>query len=154
MASFKKFQGIKYSEWDRNSLKHFVDRDLLEFMLNPLPEYPRELLLEWRTLGLTVKSGAKSGQVKDPKSTYGVFGLPWSVDVDGTSVEGPQGLSSLQKMALLQTWCAHPEVRVSDMILDPLDWDHIPTPITAAETGLEVPFEEPIRDPLKMPWEL
>lgn len=158
LASFKKYHHIPYSEWDPTTLEYIVDEPLLHFMLNPLPQYPEHLLLEWRVEGLTVKSGVRKGEVKSPLSTYGVYGLPWSVEVNGEEVEGPQGLTALQKMAILQTWCAHPQNRNEYMILDPQNWDQLPPPLISSEPLSQPEPKEPV-EPQKttyvytLPWE-
>lgn len=148
LSAFKKFQDIPYSAWSRDTLRHVVDARLCATMLATVPDYPRELLLQWRTEGLTVKTGPRSGTVKSATSTFGLYGLPKSVSFttktagELVTVEGPGVLSKLSAMILCQTWCAHPQWRHKYMILSHHDWDYMPDPLI-----LEDPLNAPLNSP-------
>lgn len=152
MAAFKKYQGIKYSQWNRESVNGWgVEGELLKAMHEEVPDYPMEDLLEWRLEGLRVKSGRGEGSVRNPKTTYGIYGLP----KEHVLGKGPAQLSSLGKMILLQTWCAHPENRNEYMILDPKLWDHLPPPLVEGEVSSPEVGKEHVTEvkPYKLPWE-
>ena len=134
LSAFKKFQDIPYSAWSRETLKHIVDARLCATMLTEVPDYPRNLLVEWRQQGLTVKTGPKAGTVKSATSTFGLYGLPQTATFENqfgetVTVEGPGVLNKLSAMILCQTWCAHPQWRNKYMILSHSDWDSIPDPL-------------------------
>lgn len=152
MAAFKKYQGVKYSQWNRDSVTEWgVEVELLKAMKEEVPPYAIEDLLEWRLEGLRVKSGKAEGGMRNPKTTYGIYGLPRM----HTLGIGPAQLSSLGKMILLQTWCAHPENRNEYMILDPQDWDHTPPPLVEGEVSSPQLSKNHVTEvkPYKLPWE-
>lgn len=121
MAGLKKYQNIPYSQWDRETLKFVVDKNLAQAMLvEEIPDLGVTRLLEIRELGLTAKSGKTEGQVKNPLSTWALTGIQ---DTE---------LGHLPKLAvtmLTQIWLAHPSIRNEYMVLDPLDWDCMPPPL-------------------------
>jgi hypothetical protein len=135
LAAHKKMNGIAYSDWDATELNYVVNPALYVAMTTIVPEYTREELLEFRTTGLTVKSGDKAGVVKSPVTTYSLNGLPWTV---GERV-GPGQLPQLVRMMVCQTWCAHPSNRNKYMILDPADWDGMPEPLITADPLVSAP---------------
>lgn len=146
LSAFKKFQDIPYSAWNRDTLKNIVDARLCATMLAQVPDYPENLLLEWRNSGLTVKTGPRSGTVKSAASTFGLYGLPKTatIEVDGqtVTVEGPGVLNKLSAMIICQTWCAHPVWRNKYMILDHNDWDHMPDPLVEEDPLSKPAFEQ------------
>ena len=144
LSAFKKYQDIPYSSWDRENIHYLVDNNLCTAMLCELMPWTTEELLEYRNLGLTVKSGKSAGTVKSPISTYGITGVPEEIDSKTTISYLPK----LAKMMLCQTWCAHPSNRNKYMILDPSDWDNMPEPLVDAEPIKDVK-EDYFRD---LPW--
>ena len=123
MSAFKKYKKINYSEWDRSTISSITEKELATAMLHEeLPDLTVDQILEARTDGLTYKKDTKLGEVKPVKTTYRMY----------ISAEKGHGLESLDPMTqimLCQTWAAHPSNRTEYMILDPLDWDHMPEPI-------------------------
>jgi hypothetical protein len=79
------------------------------------PELEKEELLEIVALGLTTTTG----KPKPASSTHKLTGI-----VRGHPLYGLPRLSVVQ---LCQIWLAHPQIRHHDMILDPNNWDHMPT---------------------------
>lgn len=150
LAAFKRSSGIKYSEWDKAELGFVVNKLLCTAMTTVPPDYTTEELLQFRTTGLTVKSGKTEGQVKSPVTTYSLNGLPWE---HGDKV-GMGQLPQLVRMMLCQTWCAHPNNRNEYMILDPVDWENVPKPLIEADplaSSAVVPKKVPVSD--KLPWD-
>lgn len=125
LYAFKLNRGIKYSQWDRGSLKWVVNTSLCEAMLCEVPEdITRDDILEAREQGLIYKSGTKVGQSRNPVSTFKLY------DTAGTKLHK---LPELAKTMLAQIWCAHPENRTKYMVLDPRNWDSIPSPLISAD---------------------
>lgn len=129
LAGLKEYQNIPYSAWDVPSLSHAMGSQLYDAATATPPDIPISRILELRKEGLTTKSGKTAGLVKSPTSTWTLTGLQhseWS------------GLPQLTMTMLAQIWVAHPSIRHSNMILDPLDWDNIPEPLVPSEL-LNVP---------------
>lgn len=149
LAAHKKNNGIKYSEWDRDEAKLVINPALYEAATASPPDYTVEEILQFRQIGLTVKSGDKAGTTKSPVSTYGLNGLPWVVSAEDDRA-GPAQLPQLLRMMICQTWCAHPQNRNQYMILDPKNWDTMPPALVDGEPmpALEAPQ---VLD--KLPWE-
>lgn len=137
----KKFQGVKYSEWDVRQDCKLIDKNLLEAMTWELTEEqesePHSLdltqtqyglgsdeLLLLQTQGLTVKSGPKSGTVIKPTSSWCLRGMR------GTTLAWVPKLTGTM---LCQIWVAHPSLRTEYMVLDPVDWDYMPEPLITSE---------------------
>jgi hypothetical protein len=145
--AFKLNKGIAYSQWDRDTLKWVVNHSLCEAMLCKVPEnLTREEILEARDQGLMYKTGAKAGQSRNPVSTYKLY------DTTGTRL---YGLPELAQTMIAQIWCAHPENRTKYMVLDPENWDRIPTPLVSqhifkAEPAFTKPA--PKKSNPDMPW--
>lgn len=141
MSAFKTMQNIKYSEW--NEVQYVMNPSLLEAVSIEIPDYTKDELLAFRTVGLTVQTGRAAGATKPAHTTYGIYG------VDKETEDGRCGLGSvpqLSRMILLQTWCAHPSNRSPYSILDIKDWDNMPEPLIAEdvlETGSKLKFEMP-----------
>lgn len=127
LSAHKKMNDIKYTEWDKPEL--LVNEKLLEAMETDYLNYTKEEIHQFRVIGLTIKSGARAGEVKSPVSTYGLNGLPKTITRNGVEMEGPGALPSLARMMVCQTWCAHPQNRSHYMILDSKNWDIVPPPL-------------------------
>lgn len=122
--AFKLNKNIKYSDWDRDTIKFVVNDSLTKAMLCEVPEISREEILEARTQGLTYKTGDKKGQQRNPLSTFKLY------DTTGTKLHG---LPELAQTMIAQIWCAHPSNRTKYMILDPRSWDSIPVPLISTD---------------------
>lgn len=144
LAAFKKYQDISYNSWSREGLKYIVNPGLYEAMTEEVPEYTLEELLEFRSTGLTTKSGARAGTVRSAQTTYGLNGLPYHLHRDDDLIKGPGQLSQISRMIICQTWCAHPSWRNKYMILNHQDWDSIPDPLV-----LEDPVKETFENTTK-----
>jgi hypothetical protein len=124
---FKQYQNIPYSKWMRKGIEKLVDAPLADAMLSQTPDMTNEELLELRKHGLTVATGAKAGEVKSPVTTSGLSHLATYTKHD---------ISHLNKLAICmitQTWVAHPDNRhLRAQILNPLDWDSVPEPLTGS----------------------
>ena len=123
MSGFKRLNNIPYSAWDREEIHGIVEPNLANAMLvTSLPEISREDVLAERETALTVKSGAKAGEVRPANSTYSLY----------FRADSPlAALPALARVMMCQTWCAHPSNRSDVMILNPLDWDDIPDPLVS-----------------------
>lgn len=120
LYAFKLNQKIKYSQWDKDTLSWVVNKSLCNAMKWDAPIPSREELIAARELGLTYQSGAKMGQQRNPQSTYKLF---------ATKGGALEGCPDLVGTMLTQIWCAHPQNRTQYMILDPHNWDRMPTPL-------------------------
>lgn len=122
--AWKLHRNIKYSEWDRDTLKFVVNDSLCKAMLCEVPEITREEILQARTQGLTFKTGDKKGTQRSALSTFKLY------DTTGTKLHG---LPELAQTMLAQIWCAHPSNRTKYMVLDPQAWDSIPAPLISTD---------------------
>lgn len=122
--AWKLNHGIKYSEWDRDTLKFVVNDSLCKAMLCEVPEMTREEVLAAREQGLTYKTGAKAGTQRNPLSTFKLY------DTTGTKLHK---LPELAQTMIAQIWCAHPSNRTKYMVLDPKAWDSIPVPLISSD---------------------
>lgn len=125
LAAFKKYHNIKYSQWKRDTVHYLVDADLLEFMFEDdevFKTITAQELLDIRELGLKYKSESskKFGEERSPLTSYKLYGI------HNTAIGH---LPTLAQTAITQIWCAHPDNRTEDMILDPLNWDNLPPPL-------------------------
>jgi hypothetical protein len=93
-------------------------------MLCEAPQLTREELLQIRDQGLTFQAGTKRGQTRKPETTYKLY------SIQDTQIGK---LPLLAQTMLTQTWCAHPVNRTKYMILDPLNWDRLPTPLVTED---------------------
>lgn len=151
----KRMGGVNYEQWrGLPNLEYVLESRLLEAVDLSAEDLPlcgslgSDRLLELREQGLMQRSGAKAGQMKKPEST-------WSL----TSMQGTEiaHLPKLTQTMLTQIWLAHPSLRTPYMILDPLDWDNIPSPLLTTEI-FKAPEQsvakkqkpEPMVD--KLPW--
>jgi hypothetical protein len=149
LYAFKANHSIPYSRWSRQGLDWAVNRSLCEAMLCDVPEFTVDELLDIRQHGLRVKSGSKTGDNRNPATTYKLY---------GTTHPEFRRLPELAQVMLAQIWCAHPENRTKYMILDPKNWDQMPEPLVTAEifvapaakqkTNVKMPQGE-----VKLPWE-
>lgn len=115
LYAHKLYNGVDYSRWERETLHYVVNESLCEAMLTETPQLSVERLLELRNIGLM-----QAGKPRSPSSTYSLYRLG-----DTELGECP----TLVKIMLCQTWAAHPSNRTKYMILDPMAWDKMPTPL-------------------------
>lgn len=119
LFAHKLYNNTPYSSWSRETLHYVVNSQLAEAMLLEPPQLSVERKLELRDLGLMAKGERRSAQ-----TTYMLYGLK------NTEVGE---LNNLSKAMLLQTWCAHPTNRTKYMVLDPQNWDEMPTPLVSPD---------------------
>lgn len=147
LYAFKLNQKIQYSKWDKDTLHWVVNKSLCTLMRWDHPTPSREELLKARELGLTYQSGAKIGQQRNPVSTYRLF----------ATKGGPlEGYSDIVGSVLTQIWCAHPQNRTQYMVLDPHDWDRMPTPLVVDnffKPLITHPTKLTKEDTAALPWE-
>lgn len=158
----KKFQGVKYSEWDIQPDCKLVEKNLLEAMTWQSDEsdpdnYLRndevayglgsDKLLELQQQGLLVKSGPSAGVVNKATSSWCLRGMR------GTE------LAKVPKLAgtmVCQIWVAHPSLRTEYMVLDPHNWDYMPEPLVSPEIFKKLPsnttFESQQNSFSDLPW--
>ena len=150
--AFKLLHSIPYSRWDKSTLHMVVNESLCNSMLCEVPETTREELLEIRELGLVFKTGEKAGTARNAASTYKLTG------VNSTKIGG---LPELAQTMLTQIWCAHPTNRTKYMVLDPHNWDAIPSPLVAEQLFAPIVKEKSSRkkpgsddNSYDLPWNL
>jgi hypothetical protein len=124
LAGIKRYQAVAYSKWSHSGLESVMPQDLLEACVTPWPAVDLSELLRLRQEGLTVRSGPRSGQLRDPKASWKLYSL-------GSTEFGQ--LPRLTQVQMTQIWLCHPELRHQDMICDPLDWDSHPEPLIHVE---------------------
>ena len=125
LYAYKLNHGIYYKSWNRASISSVVNPGLVSAMLCEVPDdLTREELLAIREEGLIYKTGSKAGEARSPVSTYKLYGIN-----DSKIGELPE----LAQAMLTQIWCAHPQNRTKYMVLDPTDWDRIPTPLITSD---------------------
>jgi hypothetical protein len=147
----KKYNGVKYSQWDIQEVCPLVDEALLEAMLwrdDDVYNLGSERVLEIRTQGLTIKSGPNMGQVHKPTAQWCLKGIK---DTEYASVP------TLAATMLSQIWVAHPTLRSEYMVLDPYNWDHMPQPLVTQEIFKSAEEPKTSRKPkvdsgLELPW--
>lgn len=142
LMPFKKFDNIKYSDWDASGLHKVVDPTLWSAMQVDFDtsEISKAELLEVREQGLKIKSGKGEGGSRNPLTTHRLYGighpygkLPW-----------------VAQAMLFQIWCAHPSQRTELMVLDWKDWDNMPDPLIEKDV-LKTPTIKPVID---IPWDV
>ena len=123
LLPFKKLHNIEYSLWVRDELRHVLDPKLLEAVeYKDETQYVTEEIIEIRDRGLLVKTGNKAGSIRNPSTTFKLYGnvglgdMPW-----------------LHQVMKTQIWCAHPSNRHQYMILDPANLDNVPEPLVSTE---------------------
>lgn len=143
----KRFNNVKYSEWDEKGLEMIVDPNLHKAMTYSTDlVLSKDEILEFQKEGLLIRSGAKSGQHRSPLTTHKLYGLQGSMC----------SMPWLAQVMLFQVWCAHPANRGDGMILDWKDWDSMPEPLIS--TDIFMPKEKPIpikKKPISedLPWD-
>lgn len=147
LYAFKLLHSIPYSQWDKATLPWAVNESLCNAMLCEIPEVTREELLEIREMGLVFKTGQKAGTTRNPATTYRLTGI------NSTKIGG---LPELAQTMLSQIWCAHPTNRTKYMVLDPHNWDQIPTPLVSEQLFSPIINDKPLlRDTAALlPWDL
>lgn len=155
LMGLKRMQGIAYNQFrGLPNLEYLLEPRLLAAVDLPQDDLAivgslgSERLLQLRAQGLLQVSGVKAGQMKKPETTWSLTGM------QGTEIAH---LPKLTQTLLTQIWLAHPSLRTPYMILDPLDWDNIPSPLLTTEIfkAPEQPVAkkqklEPVVD--KLPW--
>jgi hypothetical protein len=135
MSAFKKYKAIPYSRWDKDEIHYITEAKLAKVMRTEiLPDMTVNEVLEARTAGLTVKSGAKMGEIRPIKSTFTLY-IPAGTPLDGMEMLG--------KIMMCQTWAAHPSIRTEYMVLNPVDWDNMPNSLIGSTVLLENGLFEP-----------
>lgn len=115
MYAHKLYNNVDYSLWERETLHYVVNEALCEAMLTETPQLSTERLLALRAIGLM-----QAGKARSASSTYSLYRLG-----DTELAE----CNTLVKIMLCQTWAAHPTNRTKYMVLDPMNWDKMPTPL-------------------------
>ena len=135
LSFFKEHRNLGYESWDWTdpSMIHWMDQDLWTALSQPSRFWSREELVEFRDQGLVIKSGVKTGQTRDPKSTPNLTGI---------HNQEFNRLPRLLKLMLCQCWCYHPHHRHQFMILDVGYHDLIPTPLVDDEVTMLSEIEE------------
>lgn len=119
--AFKLHHKIPYSRWDRTTLHWVVNPSLADAMLYiPEKKFTREEILVARELGLVYQSGNKKGESRNAQSSFKL----WATK--GGCLEK---VPPLAQVMYSQIWCAHPQNRSHYMVLDPSQWDTMPTPL-------------------------
>ena len=118
LLAHKRYNNKSYESWrDYPGLEWLVEPELYAAMTTQPPELDKEELLSIINAGLTTLAG----KPKPAWSTHKLTGV--------TRGHPLHGLPRLMVVQLCQIWLAHPQVRHSDMILDPNNWDHMPEPL-------------------------
>lgn len=123
LYAYKLHHKIPYSRWDKRSLYWTVNKSLVDAMRHE-GTYAREDLLKARELGLVFQSGPKRGESRNPQSNFKL----WS-----TKEGCLHGVPHLAQAMYTQIWCAHPSNRTPYMVLDPQNWDVMPSPLIAQD---------------------
>lgn len=123
MHAFKYHHGVPYTHWERSETRLVTNVKLADAMLwdEELPS--KDDIMQARSEGLLIKSGPKTGDVRNPTYTFKLYGKSVLSDYP----------EYVQVMAA-QIWCAHPQNRTKYMILDHLNWDSVPAPLIATES--------------------
>lgn len=136
LAYYKKFNNIKYSEWDWNdeALKQLVCNDVLYkigcLIFNnaiKISSAPPETLRQFSTAPITDWTRYQKRYLEDGFTDIYIKveeGYDW------------QGCLGYIRHIYLQTWNAAPEVRTESMILNFNDLDTLPEPYTTLTTKL------------------
>ncbi len=129
LAAFKTYHNIPYSDWAKENLQYVMTRDLAAAMtVEHLPQLSVDELLKFREIGRM-----KAGKTRDLVSCNALYNLR------GTPLED---LPSLVKIMLTQVWVAHPSIRSSLMVLDPLIWDNAPDPLVHSDILKHTPAKK------------
>ena len=127
MMTQKRDRGIPYQRWPIEHLGRVVNNEVYSALWwayqNQDWYRTPEQLVELRQLGLAYKTGKRQGQVRDPRTTWQLTGLP----------EEYKTIPKLAITMLTQIWCCHPSNRTQYIISDPWNWDHQPQPLINTE---------------------
>jgi len=145
MYAHKKHHGIKYEEWDKEEHNKGIQYAIGKFLNNVLTEEP-EILKAARDF---VTDPANLDQVAEVRRLYlngkAADGYSGSLTKLNVTLDGYDAAISLRSGScyakmLLQTWVAHPSLRVPGaMILDPYDWDKVPESL---DIVIQAPVEQ------------
>lgn len=147
LSGLKKYKNIGYEEWDRDGIEHTLSKDLAEAMLYEAPTLSVDRLMEIRSHGLMNKSGPKVGTLKKSTSTWKLTGIKHT-----ELGEAP----NLAVVMLTQIWVAHVSIRNKYMVLDPVNWDNMPSPLIEGSVLLDTPAMPSTKASTKvdkLPWE-
>ena len=152
----KRMCGVEYNQWKAlPNLEYVLESRLLEALnlnhddLLLCSSLGSDRLLQLRDQGLMQRTGVKAGQLKKAESTWSLTGM------QSTEIAH---LPKLTQTMLTQIWLAHPSLRTPYMILDPNNWDNLPTPLLTPdifkapepELKKQKPKPTPVVD--KLPW--
>jgi hypothetical protein len=145
LYAFKLLHSIPYSKWDISTLHWAVNDSLYQAMVCEVPEVTKEELLEIREQGLVFKTGQKAGTTRSAVSTFRLTGI------NSTKIGG---LPELAQTMLTQIWCAHPTNRTKFMVLDPRNWDQLPTPLVSEQLFTPILQDKPLFNTASndLPW--
>lgn len=124
LAGFKKYQGIKYSQWNQLGLETLLDPELSKLVGVTVPEISQSDLIALRNTAVTDKTGSRADIPNNPATC---------TKLNHLSDTAIGHLPKLAKYMVLQTWAAHPSNRTEYMILDPNDWDNFPEPLISRD---------------------
>lgn len=127
LAGFKKYQGIKYSDWSLEGLDTLLDAELAKLVGVTVPEISHSDLIALRNTAITDREGSRANIPNNPATCTK---LNYLADT------ALGHLPKLAKYMVLQTWACHPSNRNEYMILDPNDWDAIPEPLITKDIFL------------------
>lgn len=136
LAGIKRYQEVPYSQWSREGLEAVMPEDLRQACVTSWPEIDE--LLHLRQEGLLVRTGPKEGTLRDPKTSWKLYGIK-------DTLLG--SLPNYTQVQMTQIWVCHPDLRHPDMITQPLDWDRHPEPLIKTEVQTKWSAET------KLPWE-
>lgn len=120
MAAQKQFNKVPYSAWDRETAAPLMDATLYKSASYDIPKELRAMLTQEELVQIRNRGLTHAGGVRKPTTYHKLHGIK-------DSLIG--GFPTLLQAMLTQIWVAHPANRTSLMILDPDDWDHMPTPL-------------------------
>lgn len=127
LAGFKKYQGIKYSDWSLVGLETLLDAELAKLVGVTVPEISHSDLLALRNTAITDRNGPRAGIPNNPSTC---------TKLNHLADTALGHLPKLAKYMVLQTWACHPSNRNEYMILDPNDWDAVPEPLITKDIFL------------------
>ncbi len=129
LATFKEYRDIEYSEWDWHDpvMDKFLDADLRSLLpyirgTVEVEQFDTASLVEMLKDTATTRTGKTAGVVIAPEKITSV-----------TKVPRLSAYPRLLKIIILQVWVSHPSLRNKYMILDVLDVDNLPEPITSTD---------------------
>ena len=141
LLGFKRMQGFSYNQFrDMSGLEWLLEPELYKaLVVDEIPNISNSRLLSIRQQGLEYKSGKLQGKLRDPTTTWQLYGIQ-----DTELGNYPK----LTQTILTQCWLAHPKLRTNTMILDLNNWDNLP------ETIVEEVFVQKIEQTTKpnLPW--